>query len=61
VATKAKTFAIGKSVSHNDQSELWSHVENIADRLNALKPNNIVLGLAYQAMMVRQLGIELEA
>jgi Zn-dependent protease with chaperone function len=45
VVTKAKTFAIGKSVDRDEQSELWRHVDLIADKLDALKPENIVLGL----------------
>lgn len=45
LVTKAKTFAIGKSVDRDEQPELWNHVDTIADKLNALKPDNIVLGL----------------
>jgi Zn-dependent protease with chaperone function len=45
LVTKAKTFAIGKAIDRSEQPELWNHVDGIADKLNALKPDNIVLGL----------------
>ena len=41
----ARTFVIGKTLSRSEAPNLWSHVEGIADRLGALRPGNIVLGL----------------
>ncbi|TYP00354.1 Zn-dependent protease with chaperone function [Geothermobacter ehrlichii] len=42
---KAQTVVIGKALSQNEAPSLWRCVEGIADRLNALHPDNIVLGL----------------
>jgi Zn-dependent protease with chaperone function len=41
----AKTFVIGASVTREEAPELWRIVDNIADRLNALRPQQIVVGL----------------
>ena len=42
---KAQTAVIGKALSQSEAPTLWSRVEGIADRLHALHPDNIVLGL----------------
>lgn len=42
---KAKTFVIGTSVSREEAPELWKQVDHIADRLDALRPQQIVVGL----------------
>ena len=42
---KAQTSAIGLSLSRESASNLVARVNDIAERLNALPPNNVVVGL----------------
>jgi Zn-dependent protease with chaperone function len=42
---KAQTLVIGVSLSRAEAPELWSRVEQIAERLGALRPQSIVVGL----------------
>jgi Zn-dependent protease with chaperone function len=42
---KAETIAIGKTVSREDAPRLWQTIEQTAQRLGALRPEHIVLGL----------------
>lgn len=42
---KAETAVIGSAVSRNGAPDLWRRVEGIADRIGALYPENIVIGL----------------
>jgi Zn-dependent protease with chaperone function len=45
ISKNLSTSIIGKSVSRDQQQTLWNHVEEIAKKLGATPPNNIVLGL----------------
>lgn len=45
LVSKARTIAIGKAVSRTEAPALWQRVDQISDRLGALHPENIVLGL----------------
>jgi Zn-dependent protease with chaperone function len=42
---KVQTRVLGKIVSREQASALWQHVEDIAERLGALHPQHIVVGL----------------
>ena len=42
---KAQTIAIGKSVSPQEAPQLWQKVLNTAERLGALRPEHVVVGL----------------
>ncbi len=42
---KAEVIVVGKTVSQSEAPELWMRVEGLANRLGALHPENIVLGL----------------
>jgi Zn-dependent protease with chaperone function len=42
---KAQTLVIGVSLSRGEAPQLWNRVEQIAERLGALRPQNIVVGL----------------
>jgi Zn-dependent protease with chaperone function len=42
---KAETLVIGKNLTREQASQLWKQVEGIAQRLGALPPNNLVVGL----------------
>ena len=42
---RASTFVIGTSVTRDEAPELWNQVDYIADKLNALRPQHIVVGL----------------
>lgn len=42
---KAQTIAIGKSVSLQEAPQLWQKVMNTAERLGALRPEHVVVGL----------------
>lgn len=42
---KAQIFVIGTNLSRKEAPELWGRVEQLADRIGALRPQNIVLGL----------------
>jgi Zn-dependent protease with chaperone function len=42
---KAHVFVIGANLSRAEAPQLWNHVEQIADRLGALHPEAIVVGL----------------
>jgi len=44
ISKNLSTSIIGKSVSRDQQQTLWNHVEEIAKKLGATPPNNIVLG-----------------
>jgi Zn-dependent protease with chaperone function len=41
----AQSYAIGLIVKEDEQEQLWKHINEIADRMGSLKPDNIVLGL----------------
>ncbi len=41
----AQLTVIGRTIGRTDSPELWSRIEAAAEKLNALVPNNIVLGL----------------
>ncbi len=45
VVKKAETVAIGRAVSREDAPTLWHTIEATADRLEALKPDRLVIGL----------------
>jgi Zn-dependent protease with chaperone function len=45
ISKNLSTSILGKSVSRDQQPTLWNHVEEIARKLGATPPNNIVLGL----------------
>lgn len=45
---KARTFVIGTSVSRTEAPRLWTRVEQLAERLGALPPQNIVTGLVHR-------------
>lgn len=45
ISKNLSTSIIGKSVSRDQQQTLWNHVEEIAKKLGATPPNNIVFGL----------------
>jgi len=42
---KAGTLVIGKIASRTDAPDLWKRIDGIADRLRALRPESLVLGL----------------
>ncbi len=42
---KARTLVIGTSVSREEAPELWGQIDHIADKLGALRPQQIVVGL----------------
>ena len=42
---KAQTFVIGVNLPHSGAPQLWTRVEEIAQRLGALRPRSIVVGL----------------
>jgi len=42
---KAETFVVGKAVSREDEPQLWNEVEGTAQKLAALRPEHIVVGL----------------
>src|SRR5438128_1604749 len=42
---KAETFVIGKALARDSASQLWRLVEATAQRLESLRPDNIVVGL----------------
>ena len=42
---KAETIVIGKALSREEAPRLWTHVDEIAARLDALRPENLVVGL----------------
>lgn len=42
---KAQTSVIGTSLSHDEAPKLWGKVEQLSDKLGALRPQNIVVGL----------------
>src|SRR5205809_564639 len=42
---RAQTFVIGVAVSRSEAPQLWNRVEEIAQRLGALHPRSIVVGL----------------
>lgn len=42
---KAETLVIGSTASESEQAVLWRNVNQVADRLKALRPDNIVIGL----------------
>lgn len=45
IVQKAETIAIGKSVSVDEAKGLWDHTTLVAEKLGALKPDHIVVGL----------------
>lgn len=45
MAKKANSFVIGKCLSKTDYPSLWSFVQEAASKLNALMPENIIVGL----------------
>lgn len=45
VVQRAQTFVIGKAVPRTEAPDLWKRVDELADRLRALHPQNIVTGL----------------
>jgi len=42
---KAQTSVIGTTLSRNEAPKLWDKVEQLSDKLGALRPQNIVVGL----------------
>jgi Zn-dependent protease with chaperone function len=42
---KAQTFVVGRALSREEAPELWKRVEASAQRLHALRPDNLVVGL----------------
>lgn len=45
IVRKAQTFVIGRSVTREEAPRLWAHIDATADRLGALKPQHVVVGL----------------
>lgn len=45
IIKKAQTFVIGRSVTREEAPNLWAHIDATADRLGALKPQHVVVGL----------------
>ena len=46
ISKRARSIAIGKSVSETEQPELWGLVKQVAGDVQATTPKNIVLGIA---------------
>jgi Zn-dependent protease with chaperone function len=42
---KAQTFVIGKTLTRDQAPQLWKQIEGIAQQLDALKPDSLVVGL----------------
>jgi Zn-dependent protease with chaperone function len=42
---KAKTFVVGTNLTREEAPELWNKIDSTADKLNALRPQQIVVGL----------------
>ncbi len=42
---KAEVFVLGMSLSHDEAPKLWSTIEQLSDKLGALRPQNIIVGL----------------
>jgi Zn-dependent protease with chaperone function len=42
---KAQTSVIGTALSHDEAPKLWGKIEQLSDKLGALRPQNIVVGL----------------
>jgi len=42
---KARTFVVGKALTREQAPQLWHRIEGTAERLDALKPDNLVVGL----------------
>lgn len=42
---KAQTFVIGKTLTREQAPQLWKQIDGTAQRLDALKPDNLVVGL----------------
>lgn len=45
VVRKAQTAVIGKALSREQAPQLWKHIDDTADRLGALRPDHLVVGL----------------
>lgn len=45
VVKKAKTVVFGQAITREHAPELWNYIDKIADRLGAIKPEHIVVGL----------------
>ena len=45
VVKKAETIAIGKVVSREEATGLWDQIDSVAQKLGALRPDHIVIGL----------------
>lgn len=45
IVKTAKTQVLGKAVARDEAPALWSRVDELADRLGALRPEHIVVGL----------------
>ena len=45
VVKKAETIAIGTAVSREDATGLWDQIDSVAQKLGALRPDHIVVGL----------------
>lgn len=45
IVRKAQTFVIGKSIVRDQAPLLWGHVDSVAEKMGALRPEHIVLGL----------------
>lgn len=45
VVRKAETLAIGRAISREDAPNLWHAIEATANRLGALRPEHLVIGL----------------
>lgn len=42
---KARIVVVGKALTREEAPHLWNHVDRVADRLGALRPDNLVVGL----------------
>lgn len=45
IVKKAKTVVFGRAVTREQAPELWNYIDKIVDRLSAVKPEHIVVGL----------------
>jgi Zn-dependent protease with chaperone function len=45
IVRKAQTIVIGKTITRDQAPQLWRHVDSIAEKIDALRPQHIVVGL----------------
>ena len=42
---KARSFVVGQTLDRNDAPLFWKHIDEIADKLGALRPQHLIVGL----------------